>query len=171
MSARLWLDTKYYFTRYATQFRKAETGIKIRLFIVDIIHAPFSKLSELGTEHAATGESIRDVFLVVNQRLLPPCITISNKTIRSNMKKEIKYNKNKRNWRGAEEMYAADIETSQRENDLAQRAREWSISIWMEEKKRSGWEETRSIERRIFTWICGFQTLALRLQCYPDRIL
>jgi alkyl hydroperoxide reductase subunit AhpC len=70
--------------------------MKIGLFIVDIIRAPFSKLSELGTEHAATGESIRDVFLVVNQRLLPPHITIYNKTIRRNMKKEIKCNKSKK---------------------------------------------------------------------------
>lgn len=96
MSVLLWLDTKYYFTWYATQFRKGETGIKIGLFIVDIIHAPFSKLSKLGTELAATGESIRDVFLAVNQRLLPPRITISNKTIRRNIKKEIKHNKNKK---------------------------------------------------------------------------
>ena len=64
MSALFWLDTKYYFARNSTQFRKGETGIKIGVFIVDIIHAPFSKLSELGTELAATGVSFVMFFLL-----------------------------------------------------------------------------------------------------------
>lgn len=60
-------------------------------------------------------------------------------------------------------MYAADIETSQREKELGQAAGEWSIVICMEDESGNGWEGTRCIERRIFTRICGFQTFGLQL--------
>lgn len=68
-------------------------------------------------------------------------------------------------------MYAADIETRQREKDLGQGVRVQSIVTCMQKEKGNGWEGTKCIERRIFTRICGFQKFALQLQYCPDRIL
>ncbi|PNF31817.1 hypothetical protein B7P43_G09332 [Cryptotermes secundus] len=62
--------------------------MKMEVFKVDIIHAPFRKLSELGAELTATSISLRDVFLVVNQRPFLFRIAISNKTIRTSRKRK-----------------------------------------------------------------------------------
>jgi hypothetical protein len=61
--------------------------MKMEVFKVDIIYAPFPKLSELGAELMATSISRRDVSRVVNQRLFLFRITIPNKTIRSSRKR------------------------------------------------------------------------------------
>jgi hypothetical protein len=62
--------------------------MKMGVFKVDIIPAPFHMLSELGAELTTTSISLRNVFLVVNQRPFLFRVAIPNKTIRASRKKE-----------------------------------------------------------------------------------
>jgi hypothetical protein len=62
--------------------------MKMEVFKVDIIPAPFHLLSELGAELAATSISLGNIFLLVNQRHFSFRAAIPNKTMRTSRKRK-----------------------------------------------------------------------------------